>query len=528
MTRTPPRSVLVAFLILVAAAFAVYAWTAAPTVLFGDSGEMQIVGAAGGIPHATGYPGFVLASRALVGLGWGDLAHRVNLVCALFSALAVGLMFVLLRALEIAPWSAAAAAGCYALTFTVWRVGQRAEVYSISIALLLLATWRSVVALRTGRMRDLLLAGFLLGLTMTGHFSSGMLVIALGLALAWRAFRGGSRPVPRLAALAAAFALGWLPYLYLAWADAQPGGYNYLRIVDSVINPLGRPMPAFDSAWERVSWLITGMNRYGGPFVPADSGTLARSIYHVLASHVLFDPGPVAMALVVVGVWQFRRLPIRFLLPSAVVLLALLVFGSRLANGPMINVVLMPFTALLMIPLARGLEEAARERLPANATTGLAGIAAGAVVALIVALPAHALRVHADRKPIGHFQVTEEGAFGGERPGLVPSMRGLRSARRFGEAVLDTVPRGALVVALWPEFTPLVYLNMVEKRRPDVTVQIMSPEGLPERIAVWQRSRPSPGPVVFIGRPADSVANAAPLDSMNVGGRGWIYLRRAR
>src|SRR5258705_13974122 len=104
-------------------------------------------------------------------------------------------------------------------------------------------------------MRDLLSSGFLLGLVMTGHFSSGMLVIALGLALAWRTFPSGKSTVPRLLALAAAFVLGWLPYLYLAWADARPGGYDYLRIVDSVINPLGRPMPAFDSAWERVSWL---------------------------------------------------------------------------------------------------------------------------------------------------------------------------------------------------------------------------------------------------------------------------------
>src|SRR5580765_6169243 len=71
MTPTPPRATAATFLILVVAAFALYAWTAAPTVLFGDSGEMQIVGAAGGIPHATGYPGFVLASRALVWLGWG-------------------------------------------------------------------------------------------------------------------------------------------------------------------------------------------------------------------------------------------------------------------------------------------------------------------------------------------------------------------------------------------------------------------------------------------------------------------------
>ena len=79
------------------------------------------------------------------------------------------------------------------------------------------------------------------------------------------------------------------------------------------------------------------------------------------------------------------------------------------------------------------------------------------------------------------------------------------------------------MVAYFREYTTLHYLQKVEKRRTDVTIQIMSPEGLPERLELWRRAHP--GAPVVLTRPPDWIARAG-LDSLRTAGGGWLYLRR--
>ena len=183
------RATAVAFLVAALTAFALYAWGSAPTVLHGDSAEMQIVARVGGIPHATGYPGFVLAGRALSWIGGSDPARRVTLMNAAFAALSVGMVIVVLRTIGLSIGSALVAAGLYALSFTFWRAAQRAEVYSFSVLLALAALWRCLVAFRSKQYGDALVAALLLGLVTTGHLAFAMLVGTLGVLLAWRTFR---------------------------------------------------------------------------------------------------------------------------------------------------------------------------------------------------------------------------------------------------------------------------------------------------------------------------------------------------
>ncbi len=73
---------------LFTAALTLYLVTAAPSVYSFDAAEFALASATWGIPHATGYPLFVLLGRlAMTVLPFGDAAFRIEVLTALFAAL---------------------------------------------------------------------------------------------------------------------------------------------------------------------------------------------------------------------------------------------------------------------------------------------------------------------------------------------------------------------------------------------------------------------------------------------------------
>jgi hypothetical protein len=66
--------------------------------LFDDSLEFQLVGPTFGIAHPTGYPLYVIvADSGVACFAIGNWAWRMNILSALFGAIAVGLLFALTR-----------------------------------------------------------------------------------------------------------------------------------------------------------------------------------------------------------------------------------------------------------------------------------------------------------------------------------------------------------------------------------------------------------------------------------------------
>ncbi len=79
-------------------AFAVYLCTLLPSVGWGDIARFQYVARVWGIPHRFGYPLYIALSRLFGYLPVGDLAYRVNLMSAVFAALAaVMVCFIVMR-----------------------------------------------------------------------------------------------------------------------------------------------------------------------------------------------------------------------------------------------------------------------------------------------------------------------------------------------------------------------------------------------------------------------------------------------
>lgn len=201
-------------------AFLLYLWTLAPTVLFYerpdllDAAMLQAHAYALGITQPTGYPTYTMLAHLFTYLPFGDPAYRTNLASAVFGAATVFLIFLVGLRLSGQIFAAAIGALAFAVGTTFWSQAVIAEVYTlntlfVSLVVLVLLVWRN-----TGRGCYLLAAAFLLGLSLTHHVTSGLLLPTATLFVLAVDHRQllERRLVLKMAGL---FVLGLTPYLYL-------------------------------------------------------------------------------------------------------------------------------------------------------------------------------------------------------------------------------------------------------------------------------------------------------------------------
>ena len=75
--------------------FAVYAWTAYPTVAPRDSADLAVAALTASPAHPPGYPLYALLGKAWISLiPWGDPAYRLNLLSAAGGAGCVAAVFL--------------------------------------------------------------------------------------------------------------------------------------------------------------------------------------------------------------------------------------------------------------------------------------------------------------------------------------------------------------------------------------------------------------------------------------------------
>ena len=189
-----------AFLLATVLAFVVYVWTVAPSVTLEYSGELLTAAHTLGVPHPPGYPTWTM-------LAWlwqriipvGNIAWRVNLMSAVFGALAAGLTALLIsksgrvlasqcgflrrvpeRLLElIVLASSVSAALMLAFSPLMWSQSTITEVYALdafflTVILALLYRWSH----DTEHRWRLYLAAFLWGVSLTNHQTLVLLTLA--------------------------------------------------------------------------------------------------------------------------------------------------------------------------------------------------------------------------------------------------------------------------------------------------------------------------------------------------------------
>jgi tetratricopeptide (TPR) repeat protein len=223
-----------------------------PTIAWRDSSEFVTVAHVLGISHPAGSPTYALLAKLPTFLPTGSIALRVNLFSALFGALGVSLLFALLYALlaEAPPWTRLCAASSGALFLCVsesfWRFAEVAEVYTLQncFLVLLLAVLLKARTARTlaqpAQTKWYWLFAFLYGLSAGVHatmaFFAPAFLVFIWLTAPWM-LRG-----KELALGTFFFVLGFAVYLYLPlrslgdpvldWGDPQTFQQLLIHLLD--------------------------------------------------------------------------------------------------------------------------------------------------------------------------------------------------------------------------------------------------------------------------------------------------------
>ena len=211
----PVTGIAVAALVLV-----LYLRTLAPDVVnysrpeMLDASMLQVHAASLGITYPTGYPTWTMLTHLFTELPFGSPAYMANLASAVYSTAAVALLYAAAYLLSRRTVAAAAGALAFGLGQTLWSQSTVAEVYPlnalfIALIVLLLLLWR-----KSRRESYLLAACLFMGLSLTNHLTSGLLLPA-GALFVFLTDRGRLTD-PGLALKGAAlFVAGLAPYAYL-------------------------------------------------------------------------------------------------------------------------------------------------------------------------------------------------------------------------------------------------------------------------------------------------------------------------
>jgi hypothetical protein len=420
-----------------------YIGTLAPTVLpYGapdtlDSPMLQTEVTVLGVGHPTGYPTYMMLTHLFTYLPIGDPAYRVNLASAVYGVAAV--FAVYLAGLRLGGRAVAAAAGALAfgLSGTFWSQAVIAEVYTleallVALVILFLLAWRD-----RGDGRYLLLCAFVIGLSLTHHLTSVLLVPAALVFVFLTDRRVFSRTGLMLKSLGF-FLLGLIPLLYLP-----------IRALMHA--PLNEADPS--TLW-RFLLLVTG-----GSFL-AESSEKGRQCSP--SSLALADP---AIKLQLLGDHLLGQFPL-FLIAVGALATVYLLFTDR-ATAVLLGTLFLGCLVQAAVYLQLGIEDFYVFLIPALLAFGLL-ISAG--LGTLLRLAESLVVDSAARK--GLLVVLSGLMLIVPLPGVRDSYAahdrsGDYGGRRVMEAVAGNVEKGATILH---HRSPLWYMVLVERRRRDLTL----------------------------------------------------------
>ncbi|MGQ9471345.1 MAG: glycosyltransferase family 117 protein [Candidatus Aminicenantales bacterium] len=236
----------------------------------GDAAKFQYAGKILGVPHAPGYPLYVLLSRIFIIVPLHSVAFRVNLMSAFFALLTLAILYLALLELGASSWLAAGTTLSFAFNQTFWTQSVVAEVYTLNSFFLALIFFFLLRWGRTGRKKYFYGAIFVLGLSLSHHATLLLMapaVFLFGLLIQPRVWLGGKTwLVTAVSCLA-----GLLPYSYLVLRSFQKARYVEapVRSASDLVKVITArrfqsEMFAFDwaSLWrERLPWFFSQIEK---------------------------------------------------------------------------------------------------------------------------------------------------------------------------------------------------------------------------------------------------------------------------
>ena len=425
---------------------AVYIVTLAPTFFALDSAEFSVASYRLTIPHATGYPLYILLGKLFTYLPVGDVGYRINLMSAVFAAASIAVLYLLMYQLTRRIVLSMAMSLFLAFSYYFWITAVVAEVYTLhtflmGLVLLMLLLWDN-----RREKKYLYAAVGLWGLSFGNHMATVLLAPALGFVLL-DSFRRDAVSWRDIMPMAGLFSLGLLTYVllplrYLAGADVNGGGFDASGIFHRL------DLASAEGMWTMLTGRAFGIFFFPYSFVDSmrEFGNVLWWLFgNFLGVGVVFG----LVGMVRQAVANGRQFLVLFL--SFLVNLVFFVNYGALDKYMMFLPVYLVWSLWMAIGFAYFLELV--QRYTPSRPLDASGALARAVRKLrwewlALALPLAALVVNFD-----YADVSSE-----------------REISQRYATILEDLEPNALYVGWWPDTAPMVYLQQVEGRRRDVSV----------------------------------------------------------
>ncbi len=409
---------------------AVYCLTLSPTINSFDSAELITGAYTLGIIHAPGYPLYLMLGHFAAMMPWGTVPSNVNFLSALFSAFAATITFFSCRRVSGITWSSLLATTCVAFSAIFWSQAVVAEVYALNALLLSGVIYLDIRFIQQPSALTLTALAFVLGLSMTNHPSTILLVPGMIISL-WMGRQSIELSWSFLLAATGAFVLPLLLYLYLPLRFMAKPDLNYVA----------EYFTADLSSVRGLFWMVSGQMFAQEVFGRSlregllEAGTLVRVIWLNFLGAGFF-----------LAIWGLSRLRdqkrvLIFLATGIVLNLLFFAFYDVIDNQQMI----VPILILLAPALSHGISQLWADILGDKSMTPVAQFIRAAVMACVMVLLLAINWSAADRSNDWSTYV-------------------------LASEILDEVEEDALILTQWTIATPLHYLQLVEGQKPDVRI----------------------------------------------------------
>jgi len=229
-----------------------YVRTLARGLLNGDSAEFQVITYTLGMGHPTGYPVYVLVGKLFTFLPIGEIAYRVNFFSAFSAAIAIALVYLIIRQLGASYASAIFGALMLAFNPLFWKFASMAEVYAPAAACLAFILFCVLKWKAANQSVWIILAGIAGGLSLGIHSE---IALATAPAIALYLVLQKKSAVIKPAALGAIVGVGLflVAFLYIDQRDSPLSYYN--TVVIPSLSAWNMTPADFDSPLERLAYL---------------------------------------------------------------------------------------------------------------------------------------------------------------------------------------------------------------------------------------------------------------------------------
>jgi hypothetical protein len=484
------------YLIVLVGTGVLYIVTCAPTILRQDSGmfvyriwhnDIQ-----GNLGLALALPLYIMIGIAVKHIPLGELAYRVNLISAVFGAVAVANLFLLVRLWLGKSAPAVVAAITLGLSWTFWFHAAIAKVYTLFAAQMFAELVVLLQYMHTKRIGYLYLLGLLNGLTIASHL--------------WGVFGFACYTVFVIILLARRqIQLKHFGIIVLLWLIGA-AAYEYLIIRNLIVT--GDVGGTLASALFGCSWWRSVLN----------TSISAKMVLENIIFILLSFPTP-NIVFFFVGLWVLRKAaPNRSFVNIIIAMLILhFVFAFRYTVVDRWAFFL-PFYCLAAVLIGLG----------ADAFFSRSNRKAAVVAVLIFALlpiPTYALAPAFAKKTYKALGQRRQIPYRDEYVyWLQPWKLGYRGAERFANEALDIVEEKAIIYACTTDVYPLLYVQEVKGKRPDVKIisSRNSSKGAPafNQETITQLMRDS---AVYVSSPVKGYCPAFLLDNYDFVRAGVLW-----